>query len=299
MEKAILKTLIYADIFNYPLKINEIHKWLVGKKVNLQQVDKALRNLYQASSIKYKGKYYFLPRRERIVLQRFYKEKQSLIYFKKAKIISRVLKLIPWIKLVGISGGLAMGNTSKKDDIDLFIIIEKNRLWISRLFILGILSLMGQRRKRQDKGRIIAGKLCTNIFLEEDELEQENKDIYTAHEVLQMKVLWERDGIYQKYLESNSWTIKFLPNWIGSAKYVSSSKYYLLKGRNKEESPYNTKYRIDNTFNIFEKLARELQLKIMGQPKGMERIEDGALYFHPEDYRERVLREYKYMIKKI
>lgn len=214
MEKAILKTLIYADIFNYPLTIYEIHKWLIGRKSNLRQVEKALHELVKNKKCKVKNGYYFLPRREDIVLKRKRKEKQSKVYFRKAKILCQILKIIPFIKLVGVSGGLAMDNAGKKDDIDLFIIAAKNRLWISRLVILGLLSMTGQRRKRTDQGRKIAGKLCVNILLEEDKLEQKNKDLFIAHEVLQMRVLWQRDRIYSKYLSDNEWAFKFLPNWI-------------------------------------------------------------------------------------
>ncbi len=245
MEKAILKTLIYADIFDYPLKINEIHKWLIGppagragKKVTLRQLEKALKKLYEVSR-----KYYFLPKRGNLVSQRLSRGKQSVIYFRKAKILAQLLKLIPWIKLVGISGGLAMNNAGKKDDIDLFIVTGKNRLWISRLLALGILSLTGQRRKRRDKGKRVAGKLCVNILLEEDRLEQKNKDIFTAHEVLQMRVLWQRDGIYSKYLSDNSWAFKFLPNWIYEDVANKNVSY--------------KKYKMQSTFfNRIEKLAK-------------------------------------------
>lgn len=273
MDKAILKTLVYADIFNYPLKINEIHKWLIGKKATLRQVEKALKG-YQ--------KYYFLQRRKNLIIQRRRKERQSEIYLRKAKILCQILKIIPWIKLVGISGGLALNNAAKGDDIDLFIITAKNRLWICRILTLGLLSLLGQRRKRREKRRKIAGKLCVNILLEEDRLAQINRDIFVAHEVLQMRVLWQKDGIYTKYLSDNSWAFKFLPNWLG----------------NGTKNSHNTKCIIHNTFfDIFEKLAKRFQLKIMQEPKGMERIEDGALYFHPQDCRLRVLSEYRRRLK--
>src|SRR3990172_1629516 len=227
MEKSILKTLIYADIFDYPLKINEIHKWLIGRKTTLLQIEKALdklvkssrqrRGLPETAKLKVKSGYYFLPKRARIVGIRKRREKQSKIYFRKAKILSQLLKIIPWIKLVGVSGGLAMENAGKSDDIDLFIITSKNHLWISRLIALGLLSLVGQRRKTGGKGRKIAGKLCVNTLLEEDRLEQASKDIFVAHEVLQMRVLWQRDEVYSKYLADNEWAFKFLPNWIGTA----------------------------------------------------------------------------------
>ncbi len=41
--------------------------------------------------------------------------------------------------------------------------------------------------------------------------------------------------------------------------------------------------------DMIENLARRFQLAIMKKPLRDERIEDGALYFHPKDYRKRIL----------
>ncbi len=281
MEKAILKTLIYADIFDYPLKINEIHKWLVGRKVTVRQVEKALGELVQSEKCKLKSGYYFLPRKNGMVSKRLRKEKQSERYFKKAKMLGRILRLVPWIKLVGISGGLAVNNAGKSDDIDLFIITTKKRLWISRFLCLGFLSIVGQRRKVGESRKKIAGKFCVNILLDEDKLEQRSKDIFVAHEVLQMKVLWQRDGVYSKYLADNKWVFKFLPNWITQDKVSRIKKVSKVK---KTQDIY---------LLYLENLAKWFQLKIMQKPTGMERIEEGALYFHPLDCRQRVLDEFK------
>lgn len=216
MEKAILKTLIYADIFDYPLKAYEIHKWLIGRKAFLRQIDKALEKLRVKGKAERVKDYYFLKGKEGLIRKRHIREKQAHKFLLKAKIITWFLKIIPWIKLVGISGGLAMENAQKSDDIDLFIVTSKNRLWTVRLLVLGLLSVIGQRRKVGEKGRKIAGKICLNTLLEEDRLGQGKGDIYLAHEVLQMKVLWQKDGIYSRYLEDNNWVFRFLPNWISS-----------------------------------------------------------------------------------
>ncbi|MBI2315203.1 hypothetical protein HYU93_04080 [Candidatus Daviesbacteria bacterium] len=284
MEKAILKTLIYADIFDYPLTVFEIHKWLIGKKATLRQVEKTLYKLSRESRVKSQGEYYYLPRRSKLVSKRLRCGQQSLIYFRKAKMLSQILKLIPWVKLVGISGGLALNSASKKDDIDLFIIISKNRLWVSRLFIIGLFSLIGQRRKKGDQGRKIAGKFCINILLEEDKLEQQNKDIFIAHELLQMKPLWFRGGIYSKYLLDNEWVFKSLPNWIGNASQELRIMNYESRRKHKNRN---------SLISLLESFAKWFQLKIMQQSRGMERIEDGALYFHPKDCRRGVLSKYK------
>lgn len=284
MEKAILKTLIYADIFDYPLKVNEIHKWLIGRKAGLRQVEKALK-VHQ--------EYYFLPKRAGLVAKRKLRKKNSAIYMLKAKMIAQILRIIPWVKLVGVSGGLALSNASKKDDIDFFIITAKKRLWLSRFFILGLLSVLGTRRKKDQKEVRIAGKVCVNILLEEDKLEQKNKDIYVAHEVLQMRPIWERNGIYGKYLEDNVWVFKFLPNWVGGVSAPGT-----------EGAPGTKKTRTSLSFNNsfidkIENLAKDFQLSIMKKPKGAERIEDGSLYFHPNDCRKEVLKKYAQKLKKL
>lgn len=290
MEKAILKTLAYANIFDYPLNIFEVHRWLIGRKATLRQMEAALGGLVKSEKCKVQSGYYVLPMRDGMVAKRQRRKKQSGWYLKKAKVLTPVLKLIPWIKLVGVSGGLAMENAEKRDDIDLFIITAKNRLWLSRILALGLLSLTGQRRKAGETGRKIVGKLCVNILLEEDRLGQKSKDIYLAHEVLQMKVLWQRDGIYGKYLSDNNWAFKFLPNWTTQERLKIND----LKNIHKS-SIINHKSILD----WIEDLAKKFQLIIMGSPKGMERIEDGALYFHPNDIRQKILKEYANRIKTI
>ncbi len=291
MENAILKTLIYADIFDYPLTIFEIHKWLIGRKETLRQIEKWLEKLRVKGKVERVKEYYFLTDRTKLIRKRKITADQSHRYLRKAKLAVWFLRVIPWIKLIGVSGGLAMGNADKKDDIDLFIITAKNRLWICRLLILGFLSLTGQRRRVKAENNKAAGKFCVNMLLEEDQLIQFRKDIYLAHEVLQMKVLWQKDGIYFKYLTDNEWAFKFLPNWIGNQYHVLSSKYHVSNNQMQ-----NTKYIILNTI---ENLAKKFQLWYMKKPEGLERIEDGALYFHPQDYRTKVLEEYKTRIRNL
>lgn len=306
MEKAILKTLIYADIFDYPMKAWEIHKWLIGKKASLQQVAKALNRLRvkgnPSGSLRTSGErvkdYYCLPGRSSLVKKRQQREKQSKRYLWKAKFFAWFLKIISTIKLIGISGGLAMNNADKSDDIDLFLVTSKNRIWLSRLLANLILDFLGIRRKAKMKKDSVAGKICINILVEEDMMEQTFKDLYVAHEVLQMKVLWQRDdGVYNKYLESNAWAFKFLPNWITGQNV--QGKMYNVKTKKSVKKNNSKLYIVNSTFDLVEQLAHKFQLWYMKKPEGMERIENGALYFHPNDIRNSILKEYRQRIKTI
>ena len=283
MEKAILKTLIYSNIFDYPLTLSEIHKWLIEKKATPRDIEKALKVLILKRKAKEKKGYIFL-KKEGLVNRRIQRVRQSDLYIRKVRIISQFLRVIPWVKLIGISGGLAMENADKKEDIDLLIITSKKRLWLSRFFVLGFLQIIGQRRKVDHSLKEASGKICCNIFLEEDNLEQRRHDLYTAHEILQMKVLWEKDNIYSKFLEDNEWVFKFLPNWVGPDAS--------LRGAQRRS---NLRKEIAAPFGLamtMEDLAKKIQMKIMQKSKGMERVEEGALYFHPNDLRDKILKEF-------
>lgn len=283
MEKAILKTLIYANIFDYPLKGYEVHKWLISRKDSFQKVQKGLDKLFTKKKIGKESDYYFLKGKNTLRLKRIRNAKFSKSLLIKANIVSNVLRLVPWIKLVGISGGLAMENAHKKDDVDLFIVTAKGRLWLSRFLAVLLLTVLNVRRARETKN--VCGKFCLNLFISEDDLEQDKKDLYTAHEVLQMKPLWQRNGMYKKFLEENGWAFRYLPNWTGTTGGKSITDTTRTKPRDTRDTC--------TLCDALEKLARWFQLKYMGQPSGLERIQSGALYFHPLDYRTQILKKYK------
>ncbi|MBI2011437.1 hypothetical protein HYS91_01580 [Candidatus Daviesbacteria bacterium] len=295
MEKAILKTLIYSDIFDYPLKAWEIHKWLIEKKGTLKQIDKILQKLVKKGKVDEDKQYFFLKKRKKIVRLRLQKEKISKKYLKKINLILYFLKLIPTLKLIGISGGLAIGNSGKKDDIDLFIITSSKSVWFSRLLLIFLLNLLGLRRKKGYTRKKAIGKICTNIILDEDNLVQLNKDIYVAHEVLQMRILYQKNNIYSRFLAENNWAFKYLPNWITS----SGSKYQVLPILDLKKKSSQNRYIIENTLKALETMARWLQIRYMGKPQGLERISNGALYFLPKDYRSSILNAYVRKLKKL
>ncbi len=55
-----------------------------------------------------------------------------------ANLLARV---IPFIRTVAVTGSVAYGSATKWDDIDLFIVTKRNRLWISALLTLVLVRL--------------------------------------------------------------------------------------------------------------------------------------------------------------
>lgn len=290
MERAVLKTLAYADIFDYPLKAWEIHKWLIGKSLSLRQVEKVLEKLKQKKLINNQNEFYFLSKRAVLVSKRLIRQQQSEKLISQAKLISIILKYLPGIKLIGISGALAMNNAQVDDDIDLFVITSKNRLWLIRLLTLALFTLIIKRRRPNDSRQQAAGKFCLNTILEDNQLSQQKQDIYIAHEVLQMQVLWQKDDAYTSFLFANQWVFQFLPNWIGR-EYVSFCR--------RRESRPQSKHSKSVILSKLNNYAEKLQRNYMSPVQGSERISQGAVYFHPQDYHQKVLSCYKQILLRL
>jgi len=209
-QQAILKTLAYADVFSYPLSLKELYLFLIGKKINEKDLSTQLKGL---KNIGKKQGFFCLKNQEKNFNLRQKRKKDSQAKFKIAQKVAYWLKFIPWIKMVGVTGNLAMNNAQSDDDIDLLILTKKNRLWSTRLLAILITEILGIRRRAGQKE--VANKICLNMFLDEVHLQipQKEQNLFTAHEICQLKPLLSKDNFYSKFIAQNQWYQKFLPNW--------------------------------------------------------------------------------------
>src|SRR3989344_668307 len=201
-EKKIIKTLLYSDIFDFPLLEKEIWNYLISEeRVSEKYFIGKIRTIN--SVVFRKSSYLFTSGREDIVQTRLKRIKQSIAKLGIARKIIRKLFVVPTILFVGISGNLSMLNSEKKDHIDLFVIVRKNRIWTTRLLLIGVLKLMGKYRERGQKN--VSNKFCLNMLIDETGLKVSSnlQNLYTAHEVSQLMPIRQREGIYSKFIASN------------------------------------------------------------------------------------------------
>lgn len=215
LQKAILKTLAYADVFGYPLISKELYRFLIADEVfSSVSFRKAFTRINaNEKRIDTNGKYFFLRGRKGVVSLRKKREKWSQNKLQIAQKVAKWLKTIPFIKMVAVTGNLAMNNSDKDDDIDLLIIAGKNRLWLTRFLTVLLVELVANRRRPGDKE--VEDKICLNMFLDENHLEipEKEQDLFSAHEVCQLKPIWHKGNTYQEFITQNQWYQKFLPNW--------------------------------------------------------------------------------------
>jgi predicted nucleotidyltransferase len=282
VQAAILKTLIYSDIFEFPLTRDELWEFLITeRKIPSSSFDKTLENLKKNKITNLEG-YYCLKGSEKFVKTRIQNIPQIKYKLNIARKAAYFLSFIPTVLFIGISGGLAMGDVQKEDDIDLFIISKNNSIFKTRFLILIILEILGLRRTRSEKKA--RDKICVNYIIDETKISfsSDRHDLYTAHEIVQLKPLYERVDMYSKFIKANNWINKLIPNLNAQQK----KDLNMIK-----KSKFTAIFNINIIYLLPEQLLRRLQIEIMKKHKTTEIVSRYVLAFNPKDYRLQTLRK--------
>jgi hypothetical protein len=281
--QAVLTALVYSDLISFPLTLREVKRYLGPGGEALRLV--SLRALLQELSplVREQEGYYYLAGNEGAVAKRKVGKRAAQRKIKLAEQTVRLLRLIPTIRFIGLSGTVGAGSAEQTDDIDLFIVTKHQCLFVTRFLVLIVLQLTGQRRRRQQ--HIAADTICANFFLDEHALAfpPVRHDLYTGREIAQLVPLLDREQTYRRLFTENSWLTSLLPHVRPQrlpAAYSLSDKFlpfleWLL------------------CFPLWEVLLMRLQLRVITAHRTTETVSDQVLAFHPQDHRRETLRRFR------
>ncbi len=285
IEAAILRTVIYADLFHYPLTSAEIHHFLIhDEPVNQAQIeDRLLRQGDLCNIISVIEGYVIYSGRNELIALRQERERAAKQLWPLAVRYGQWLARLPFVRMVAITGALAMRNPSDyDDDLDYMIVTTARRVWLARAFAVAMVRL----------GRLYGVEICPNYVLAENALAQERQDIFIAHEVTQMVPLYGQ-SIYEQFRSANQWATAHLPNATGmfhvETERVPGGGWGTLKktleillsgelGNWLEKWEYRRKLR---------RFAGEMQ-----KPHSSARLDEAQVKGHFDDHGHPILRQY-------
>ena len=198
MEKELASVFQYYAFFEYFPNFDDIYTFF-PKKIRKKQLKNELKRT------KYTPVEYSISASTEGNI--FFKEK-----LKKVQLYIKLISLFPQIKLIGLSGSMAMKNPKSEDDIDLFIITEKKRLFTARFLATIISFIMGLKRSIGQNEA--PNKVCLNLFFDESNLKvpKFKQTEFVGHEVIQMKPVINKNQTYEKFLNANEWVFRLFPN---------------------------------------------------------------------------------------
>ncbi|MCU0496819.1 MAG: hypothetical protein MUF87_05655 [Anaerolineae bacterium] len=203
-EAAILRTILYGDVFDYPMTLDEIHHFLISDRaISHLAIESTLAHSAALKTLLHQAEgYVTLQARSDLIPKRIARLEAARRMWDSAQVYAGWLARLPFVRMVALTGSLAMHNPSHaQDDYDYMLITTSQRVWTARA--LAILLV------KWGKGRGVT--ICPNFVLAQDRLQQDRCDLFIAHEVMQMIPLYGC-AVYSDLLHANGWTLAHLAN---------------------------------------------------------------------------------------
>ena len=304
LSQKILTTLTYYDIMDYPMTAFELWKYLIRgqetgnseqEKIKLSDIIKELEDEELRKKLEQCCGYYFLKGRKKIVEQRIENNKIAEHKFKKIRKIASIIKFIPFVRMVAVTGTLAMKNTQKSSDLDLLVALKHGHIFTGRSLVTLATHILGVRRY----GQKIANRICLNFFITDKSLRINIQDLFSSSEYFFILPLFGYE-IFKEFQRANDWIREFRENYIpeelANLKLIKDS-FYAKAARKTGETILFPKF-------IEQKLARWQMKRIENDPRthmngSMVMADDNALIFLPSPQGPGVFEKFQSRLKEL
>lgn len=284
LSKDIIRTLIYSNIFQYPLSAKEIWMNTAVAEVSLQEVRMTLEELISQRLIFQSADFYFLPHQDNGIVQRRIEgnalaHKHLSIAFR----MSRFIASFPFVRGICLSGSLSKGFMDKESDIDYFIVTQPGRLWITRTLLILFKKIFLLNSKKY---------FCMNYFVDTDHLLIPDKNIFTAKELYSLIPTYSKETHHRILLE-NGWARDYFPNFT----YMPNPQVIERSGILKSGIEKLFSGKLTNALDTFcmRGTERFWNYKFRKQMKGISsiRCQKSVSKFHPKSFEPKILQNFR------
>ena len=217
---SILRLLAYFDMFDHPVSIDEIQSY-IPQKINRPKMILVLEELLHDKLIFYYNGFYSLRNDEHLSVKRMKANSLAEPMIEKANGMAKFFFRFPYVKGIGISGSLSKKVANEDSDIDLFIITQSNRLWIARTLMFLFIKLFYLVKRPY--------WYCLNYFIDEEALQIEEKNIFTAMETMTVIPVCG-NGTMDKFFNANNWVSNYYHDYtLKTMNHKTSSKKHWTK----------------------------------------------------------------------
>ena len=201
-EIAVLRSVIYASLFDYPLTLEQLEASL-GVRARAETIEAWWRSsdLLQ-STVEYRDGLFFPAGRSDLIATRARREALSRELLERDRRLIATVSRMPFVRMVALSGSLAHLNAEEGSaDLDLFVITAPNRVWSVTVALLVIARLLGWRKR-----------LCLNYVVSERTMTIEPRDLFSANQIIHLRPL-TGTAVFERFVKANGFVREFYPNF--------------------------------------------------------------------------------------
>lgn len=200
-ELAVLRAVVYASLFDYPLTLDQLATSL-GVRANAETIAAwwQASEMLQATVGHHEG-WFFPAGRCDLVETRSRREALSRALLDRDRRILATVANLPFVRMVALSGSLAHLNAEGAADLDLFVITAPHRVWSVTVAMLVISRLLGWRKR-----------LCLNYVVSESAMEIAPQDLFSANQIIHLRPISGRP-VFAQFVRANAFVRDCYPNF--------------------------------------------------------------------------------------
>ena len=201
-ELAVLRSVIYASLFDYPLTLAQLESSLIGVRADAAAIESWCResDLLQAA-IEQRDGLYFPAGRSDLLRTRARREALSRQLLDRDRRILSLVAGMPFVRMVALSGSLAHLNAEGSADLDLFVITAPHRVWSVTVATLVLSKMLGWRKH-----------VCMNYVVSESAMGIAPADLFSANQIIHLRPIVGHD-VFDRFVKSNPFVRDFYPNF--------------------------------------------------------------------------------------
>lgn len=201
VRDAVCATVAFADMFDFPLGVDEVYRDLVVVPALFEETRAAVAAEVADGRLCVDGGYVTLRGRAGLRDERERRAARARLLWPRARAFGAAISRLPFVRMVAVSGSLAAENPDEAADLDYLVVAEPGRLWLVRALSVALVRLARRARVH----------LCPNYLLTTRALALDHRDLFTAHELLQAVPVFGAD-VYGRMLRLNTWAGLWLPH---------------------------------------------------------------------------------------
>jgi hypothetical protein len=201
-DEAILRALLYFDIFSHPLTAEEIHLYLPCE-ASLENIKDTLSDLCTKGKVFQYGNFYQVQAQADWSVQRLECNQRADTTLPIAQRMARLIGAFPYVRSVCVSGSLSKHCMKADSDVDFFIMTDPGRLWLTRTMLVLFKKIFLLNSHKY---------FCVNYFIDTEHLEIEEKNQFTATEITTLLPLYGPEA-YKAFVTANGWTRLYFPQY--------------------------------------------------------------------------------------
>ncbi len=290
VEESLFRALAYFAHFEYPLTPMELWKWCDVPETSIVEIEEALSSSkwLEGKGVRCAEGFFGIGDIRTWREERIRRVTDALRKSRRAEQFVKFAAWLPWVKMIAVCNSLAYSFTNTESDIDLFIVVQRGRIWSTRLILTGALALMRARPGERAKD-----PLCLSFFATEDCLDLSSvkigpEDPYLMYWIATLAPVLDRNETFAKFRAANGWIRQSVPR----AHRVLRARSYAVSSQPKFPN-----------VSFFERTAERMQrsrfpesLRSMMNVDSRVVVTDSMLKFHHNDRRADILKAYETLV---